>query len=399
MKLYKLILLWMSLILLTGCATQSADLPITSADRSATDTVVMGSDVPEIPQSTPDTTVPSAGLTTPTVTNDSASTPGDTTAAPPLVTTPIPVTTASQPITTTVNPATTPVTTTQEEPSVLKAILHEEGNVGYIAYEETDFAFKLSCPQAFVYDMNEGVILYAKGMDQIVYPASTTKLLTILYSLTVLSPDELITPGNELKLVNIHSSFAHVESSHTLSVEMLIEGMLLPSGNDAAYALAGAAGRKIAGDPDLDGKTAIEVFMEGLNAYAREIGCVGTSFTVPDGFFDENHYTTMEDLILISRMAAENELIRKYAALPCDEVTFAGGNTVSWTNTNLMIQEDSPYYSPYVTGLKTGAGGGYHFICTAEKDGQRYLIGVFGGSDKNVRFADTLKVLNELFGE
>ncbi|MGM9637402.1 MAG: D-alanyl-D-alanine carboxypeptidase family protein [Eubacteriales bacterium] len=284
--------------------------------------------------------------------------------------------------------------------SVPGAILHEEGDAGYIAYKETDLVFDLSCPQAFVYDMNEGVILYAKGVDRIVYPASTTKLLTILYALTILSPDDLVTPGSEVNLIAADSSIAYVKSYHTLSVEMLIEGMLLPSGNDAAYALAGAAGRKIADDPTLDGEKAIEVFMEGMNAYAREIGCVGTSFTEPDGYYNKNHYTTLEDLILISRMAADNEIIKKYAALPYDEVTYASGHTNSWTNTNVMLDENSEYYSPYVTGLKTGsASGGYHFICTAEKDGQRYLIGVFGGSDKDVRFADALTVLNELFGK
>lgn len=283
--------------------------------------------------------------------------------------------------------------------SVPKATLHSEGDVGYIAYQATDLTFDLSSPQAFVYDMNEGVILYAKGVDRIVYPASITKLLTILYALTVLSPDELVTPGDEVKLIAADSSIAYVKSVHTLSVEMLVEGMLLPSGNDAAYALAGAAGRKIADDSHLDGERAVKVFMKGMNNYARQIGCVGTSFIQPDGYPNKNHYTTLEDLILISRLAADNEIIRKYAALSYDEVTYASGHTNRWTNTNLMLDENSEYYSPYVTGLKTGsAGGGYHFICTAEKDGQRYLIGVFGGSDKNVRFADTLRVLNELFG-
>lgn len=156
--------------------------------------------------------------------------------------------------------------------SVPKATLHEEGDAGYIAYKETDLVFELSCPQAFVYDMNEGVILYAKGVDRIVYPASTTKLLTILYALTILLPDELITPGGEVNLIAADSSVAYVKTYHTLSVEMLIEGMLLPSGNDAAYALAGAAGRRISGNPDLDGAKAIKVFMEGMNTYAREIG-------------------------------------------------------------------------------------------------------------------------------
>ena len=71
---------------------------------------------------------------------------------------------------------------------------------------------------------------------------------------------------------------------------MLIEGMLLPSGNDAAYVLAAAAGRKIAKDPLLDGKRAVDVFMKQMKSYGTSIGLCGTNFTVPDGYAGNEHY-------------------------------------------------------------------------------------------------------------
>ncbi|MGM9681195.1 MAG: D-alanyl-D-alanine carboxypeptidase family protein [Eubacteriales bacterium] len=372
MKLIKYIVLCLLAILLTGCFSETSDEPMQTPSSDRTD-AVSSDTVLSTSQS-----LPSTEQTSPQGTE-----------APPV----------TEQTVTTAEPA-VPPPTTSSDPASLEAILHMKGDMGYIDYRIEEFGFKLSCPQAFIYDMNEGVILYARGFDQIVYPASTTKLLTILYALTVLPPDELVTPGDELKLVASDSSVAYVKSYHTLTVEMLIEGMLLPSGNDAAYVLAAAAGRKLADDPDLDGEAAVRIFVDGMNVFARQIGCVGTSFTCPDGYYDDRHYTTLEDLILISRLAAENEIIRKYAALPSAKVRYASGHTNTWTNTNLMLDENSEYYSPYVTGLKTGSAHGLnHFICTAEKDGQRYLIGVFGGTTKTVRFADTLKILNELFGE
>lgn len=278
------------------------------------------------------------------------------------------------------------------------ATLHASSDPGYIPYGKQIKLKSIACPQVFVYDMTAGEIIYMKGGDQVIRPASVTKLLTALYALTILEPDRLVPPGEEVGLISADSSIAYIKTHHTLSVEMLIEGMLLPSGNDAAYALAGAAGRVIADDPDLSAAQAIAVFMDGMNEYAKGIGCVGSYFTVPDGNDAKNPYTTAEDLILIGRLAAENEIIRKYAALSGDHVTYADGSVNDWTNTNVMLDPDSPYYHPAVTGLKTGAvGERYHFLCLAEEGEKSYLIGVFGGRNKDVRFEDAKKICEKLF--
>lgn len=280
-----------------------------------------------------------------------------------------------------------------------KPILHASSDVGYIRYAESGRDFDIRSPQAFVYDCDRNEILFAKGMDKVVYPASTTKLLTILYSLTLLDPEEKVTPGDELLLVAADSSVAYIKSYHTLTVEMLVEGMLLPSGNDAAYALAAAAGRKSSKNPDLSGRGAIDVFVKGLGDYARSIGCVGTHFTTPDGYAGKEHYSTLEDLILISSLAAENPIICRYCALAADDVTYASGHTNRWVNTNQMLDPESPYYAAEVNGLKTGSiDGSYHLIATAEADGRHYIIGTFGAHDKDARFADTKAIVEELFG-
>lgn len=276
--------------------------------------------------------------------------------------------------------------------------LHGNGSIYAISYSPSPIEVNIESPQGFVYDVSNDTIIFTKGEDKIVRPGSTTKLLTVLYALEILSPEEIITPKNELDLVKEGSSIAYIHKGHRLSAEMLVEGMLLPSGNDAAYVLAAAAGRRLANDPELDGKAAIEVFMQGMNEYADTLGLCGTRFISPDGYSDKTHYTTTEDMIIISRLALENEIIKKYAAMSEDDVIYASGHTNTWHNTNKLLDPKSDFYSKYVTGLKTGSLDDEYCLVFSFKldDGSEYIAGVFGGDAKNMRYRDALKMIEEV---
>lgn len=279
------------------------------------------------------------------------------------------------------------------------AVLHGADDIGYIPCTSNKAKIQIDSKQAFVYDVEMGEFIYKKGAENIIYPASTTKLLTILYALTILSLDEVVTPGNELELIASDSSIAYIKSHHSLTVEMLIEGMLLPSGNDAAYTLAAAAGKKLSQDGNIDGKGAVSLFIDGMNEYAASIGLCGSSFTSPDGYYASNHYTTLEDIALISIMASQNDIIAKYARIPSDNVIYASGHSNTWINTNLMLDPESQFYSPYVTGLKTGSAGtgNYSLILTLElDDGREYIIGIFSSAEKNDRYTDALTIIDHL---
>lgn len=279
-----------------------------------------------------------------------------------------------------------------------RATIHEEGDAGYIPVAPTLLTVDgLSATAYFIYDCTAEEYVAIHGADQLIYPASTTKLLTALYALTLLSPDELITPGDELSLMGEGSSIAYVKSHHTLTVEMLIEGMMIPSGNDAALAVAAAAGKKL--DSTLKGKAAVERFMQGLNEYATSIGCCSTSFTVPDGLAGEEHYTSVEDMAIIARLAFANDTIRTFGGMAKADVTYASGHTNTWVNTNLLLIEDSDYYDSRVKSGKTGSiEGSYNVIFLAEEDGKQYIIGIFGSSDKEARFADGTRAMDAVFG-
>ena len=249
--------------------------------------------------------------------------------------------------------------------------------------------------QAFIYDVEMGCFRYIGGEERIIYPASTTKLLTILYALTLLEdPQQRITPGNELELVKPHSSIAYIKSHHVLTVEQLIEGMLLPSGNDAAYVLAAAAGRVL--DPGAkDGKAAVDAFVEGMNVYAARLGMKGSHFINPDGYDDEDHYSTLEDMAIVAIHAYSCPLIRKYCNVEKDDVVYASGHKMTWQNTNLNLWKGTQYYSPYVNGLKTGSVNSeyYCLLSSAEIEGKVFLFGFFAEPNPDARFLDTLTAI------
>lgn len=232
--------------------------------------------------------------------------------------------------------------------------------------------------QVFVYDVTDGVMKYSHGTDRKIVPASITKLLTALTALDMMPDNTVITPGDELELVAEGSSFAYIRPHHRLTLAMLVEGMLLPSGNDAAYVTAAGAARYAAGAPDMSGRDAVEYFMTKVNEYAAKIGCTGTHFTVPDGLAYEGHYTTADDLVIIAQKALENPVISRCTALLTDSVKYASGHTNEWRNTNLLIDPDSEYYRESVTGLKTGSlTDAYSVLVSAVIDGKTYIIGVF----------------------
>lgn len=280
----------------------------------------------------------------------------------------------------------------------IDARLHGDGDMLTMSYSASMLNISIDSPQGFVYDVSNDTIIYSKGQNKVIYPGSTTKLLTALYALSVLPLDKEITPGNELELVKPGSSIAYIKTHHRLTVEMLVQGMMIPSGNDAAYVLAAAVGRTLAGDENLDGGEAVEIFMNGMRGYASDIGLCGSSFTVPDGYGNESHYTTTEDMIIVSRLAMENEIIAKYAAMPAASVVYASGHTNEWINTNKLLDKESEFYNEYVTGLKTGSIDGECSLIFSFRfdDGREYIAGVFGADDKNTRFYDAERMIGSL---
>ncbi len=259
------------------------------------------------------------------------------------------------------------------------------------------YDLELNSEYAIVYDVNEQKVLFAKGSkNDRVYPASLTKLYTSYVALKYIDKDEKVTVGaDELALVRPYSSMAYLGQGARISVETVIEGMMLPSGNDAAQILATAAGRKIANDPSLSAKKAVELFVKTVNENMQADGIYNSHFANPDGYHDDAHYTTLADLLMMAKLAMNSPVISKYTGLYYDRVSIPYGITLSWYNTNRLISPTSKYYVPEAIGLKTGSTNeaGY-CLASAAKFGDRTVIVITLKCEKDItRFDDALKLL------
>lgn len=262
----------------------------------------------------------------------------------------------------------------------------------------------ITAQQYFVYDIETGSMVSASHPeDTRVYPASITKLCTALVALEYLEPGLTVTAGIELDQVVWGSSVAGIKMGDRLTVEQLIEAMLLPSGNDAAYVLAAAAGRVILDQPEADSVFAVATFMQMMNARAKDLGMESSHFVNPDGIHSDDHYMSFRDLATLGKLAMENKTIMKYASLakgnnprfdPSDESEDA---QKQWKNTNMLVQPNTDFYCPYAVGLKTGQTpyAGSCLLSAFDYEGTKVIIGVFGCPEQEDRFGDTLQLFLE----
>lgn len=280
---------------------------------------------------------------------------------------------------------------TTAEPTTEATTLPEETTEPEPAWEEPEF--EIASSHIFVYDSATDKIIFSKGgLQDRIAPASLTKLYSAYVALQYLDPETVITAGEEVTMIDPDSSVAHIYQGQQITVEMCVEGMLLQSGNDAAYILAVAAGRAISQNPDLSPTAAIGIFAGKMNEIALENGLENTHFSNPDGIDTPGHYTSLEDLVKISQMALKNPLVRRYAAMATDDVTYHSGETASWKNTNELLHEKSQFYCPDAFGLKTGSteNAGKCLISAFFYDNGYLLIGVLGSPRDEVRYVDTL---------
>ncbi len=252
----------------------------------------------------------------------------------------------------------------------------------------------VNAQSAILMEPETGTIIYEKNSEDKMYPASMTKMLTALVLLDYFDYDALITVGDEINGITLDSSKAGHKRGETLSVENLIRGLIIPSGNDSANVVAAAVAKKIENNNDLPYEECEKIFTELMNKKAEELGCKNSHFSNAHGYHDDNHYTTAYDMALITKEALKNETIKKIAG----EKSFSGdgsGNTLeentnlvtqtyNWRSHNLLIA-DGEYNYEYATGLKTGFTdqAGDCVAATAEKDGTQLIAIIMNSEDPN----------------
>ena len=225
---------------------------------------------------------------------------------------------------------------------------------------------------AALFHTTEGTVSYAQNIYEKLYPASTTKILTAYIALKYGDLDQKVTVSEELlKELDVKSSVCGLKAGDTLTLEQLLYGLMLCSGNDAAVTIADA----ISGS--------IDDFADLMNQEAQALGATHSHFVNPHGLPDEDHYTTVYDLYLIFNAAISDERFvsiinsASYQAAYTD----ATGNTVTqtWKNTNKYLNgEVKTPEGITVIGGKTGTtkDAGYCLVLLSENDEKEPLISI-----------------------
>lgn len=244
----------------------------------------------------------------------------------------------------------------------------------------------------FLMETSTSKILYDKNMNERLYPASTTKIMTAILVLENCNLTDVVTVGyNAVFSIPAGYATADLELGEQLSVEDLLNILLIPSANDAAIALA----EHVAGS--------VENFANMMNSKAKELGCKDTNFVNPNGVHNESHYSTAYDLGLIAKHAMQNDIFASIVSktsctLPASN-KYAKSDR-SFKTTNSLLISSSKYFSDLATGVKTGltspAGG--CLIFSSSKDGMNFVGVVLGGrvisGNSDERFADSISLIN-----
>ena len=249
---------------------------------------------------------------------------------------------------------------------------------------------------AVMYCIEDKQWLYRDGGTLKTAPASITKLLTASIALEYLSPDEIVTVGTEQEFVHSGSSLCYIGYGDQLTVKERLTGMLLNSGNDAAYTAAVCAARAMMPDERLSDGEAIRVFCDKMNAKAAAIGMRNSHFVNPDGWDEDLQYVTADDLVKLSVYALQYPIIREIVGTYAYDVQFVSGERIHWTNTNSLLNPDSSFYDKRCIGLKTGTtdNAGCCLAAAMQQNGKTYISIVTGCNTNDDRYDITLQLFN-----
>ncbi len=259
-----------------------------------------------------------------------------------------------------------------------------------IFYYLTSYSFSnepiVNARTAIVVDYHSDKVLYEYDADAQIYPASMTKIMTSIIAFDLLKKnrlsldDKFVVSENAWRLSQSGYSSMFIMVNDEVSVEDLLYGIIVASGNDACVALAeGVAGSE-------------EAFAEMMNEKANEIGMSSTNFSNSSGINDPDNYSTVRDIALMSKYLILNypEFYKLY-----EEKSFTwdrtGGDPIKQGNRNPLL-----YKKVGVDGIKTGylAVEKYSLASSMQKEKRRVIAVGSGFPTKNLRSTESLKLLN-----
>ncbi|MBB6636938.1 D-alanyl-D-alanine carboxypeptidase family protein [Cohnella thailandensis] len=236
---------------------------------------------------------------------------------------------------------------------------------------------QLDSEAAVLIDADSGVVLYGKNPELQMYPASITKIVTAIIAIEEANLNDIVTVSKEAR--NEEGTRVYLAEGEQVTLEKLVYGMLINSGNDAATAIA----------EHIDGSK--EAFAERMNRFVEEIiGVENTRFTNPSGLPDPEMMTTAEDMAAITRYAMQNEIFR----------TIVSTKTMPWIGeeweTELINHNRMLWDYEGATGVKNGytTAAGNTLVTSATRAGIDLIVVVLKAPGSKQAYADTAALLD-----
>ncbi|NLG11143.1 MAG: D-alanyl-D-alanine carboxypeptidase [Coriobacteriaceae bacterium] len=222
----------------------------------------------------------------------------------------------------------------------------------------------------------DGMMLWERDVHTAVPMASITKIMTALTAVDSVDLETEMTVSSNAAAVG--GSTAELRAGYTTTLQTLLYGLMIPSGNDAAVAIA----ENIAGDE--------QSYVELMNQKATELGLESTHFSNVSGIEDTDNYTTVSDCLKLTRVAMSDLTFRQIVKTQETTVTIGGVETV-YTSTNLLLETMEG-----ATGVKTGFtdAAGYCLVGSAYRNGIELYAVILRSSDEQSRFDDATTLLN-----
>ena len=248
-----------------------------------------------------------------------------------------------------------------------------------VSTDLTDLNFEIFSRRAIVYERNSRCILFEKNIDEQCAMASTTKIMTCTLILENCNLQDQVTISQ--KSASTGGSRLGLSINDTISVQDLLYGLMLCSGNDAAVALAEHC------------SGSVENFANLMNSKAQELSLSSTHFVTPHGLDNPEHYTTVRNFAVLTDYALNNPLFLQIVGTKYYDVTI-NGVTKSIHNTNELLG-----YLPTVYGVKTGytSQAGRCLISSAKSNNLDIIVIVLGADTKKIRTTDSIKLINYTF--
>ena len=251
------------------------------------------------------------------------------------------------------------------------------------AVSRTESALSVSAPSALLMEKETGTVLYEKNAHTRLFPASVTKIMTMLLIMEdidsgKLNLDDVVTAS--ARAASFGGSCVYLEEGEQMTVRDMLKCIAVVSANDCAVAMA----EELAGSE--------EVFVERMNRRAEELGLEDTHFTSCSGLFDDGeHYSSAFDIAVMSRELLRHPQIKDFTTIWLDSIR---GGAFELNNTNKLV-----YWYPGCTGLKTGytSSALYCLSASAERDGVEYIAVVLRSESIESRNQDAKKLLNYAF--